>query len=165
MMLAAVTVVAVVLCVAIRRQQPDGLSAERRRASVTYPFRAAGSAVGGWFQLHQPAIRDGGSPAARRIEELRKENAELKEACCVRPRPTARRTSGCGTCMNLRQQRRDFTFEAARVIERSTSNWSRTLTLNKGTGLRRGRRRLRGGSSTAIWWEWSSGGGRSTGAP
>ena len=35
----------------------------------------------------------------------------------------------------LRQQRRDFTFEAARVIERSTSNWSRTLTLNKGTGL------------------------------
>ena len=37
--------------------------------------------------------------------------------------------------LNLRQQRRDFTFEAARVIERSTSNWSRTLTLNKGTGL------------------------------
>ena len=29
----------------------------------------------------------------------------------------------------------DYTRQAARVIERSTSNWSRTLTLNKGTGL------------------------------
>ena len=35
--------------------------------------------------------------------------------------------------LNLRQQRRDFTFESAVIVDRSTSNWSRVMTLNKGT--------------------------------
>ena len=35
--------------------------------------------------------------------------------------------------LNLRQQRRDFTFESAIIVDRSTSNWSRVMTLNKGT--------------------------------
>ena len=33
----------------------------------------------------------------------------------------------------MRQQRRDFTFESAIIVDRSTSNWSRVMTLNKGT--------------------------------
>lgn len=35
--------------------------------------------------------------------------------------------------IGLREQRRDFVFEAAMVLERSSSNWTRTMTLNRGT--------------------------------
>lgn len=37
------------------------------------------------------------------------------------------------TLLNLRQQRQDFSFESAHIIERSTSNWSSAMTLSKGT--------------------------------
>ena len=35
--------------------------------------------------------------------------------------------------MNLHQQRQDFVFETADIVGRGSSNWSSTLTLNKGT--------------------------------
>ena len=35
--------------------------------------------------------------------------------------------------LTLRQQRRDFTFESAKVTQYENSNWASTLTLNRGT--------------------------------
>ena len=35
--------------------------------------------------------------------------------------------------LSLKQKRSDFSFQSARVSERSTSNWSNTLTLSRGT--------------------------------
>ena len=52
---------------------------------------------------------------ARQAERDREENVLL------------RRLTG------LREQRRGFEFETATVLERSTNNWTRTLTLNRGT--------------------------------
>ena len=37
--------------------------------------------------------------------------------------------------MGLRQQRRDFVFESAKVVGEGSSNWSSTLTLSKGTNF------------------------------
>ena len=35
--------------------------------------------------------------------------------------------------LGLREQRRDLTFESARIVERDYSNWSSMITVNKGT--------------------------------
>ena len=51
----------------------------------------------------------------RQSEEARKENEQLREL------------------LELKQKRKDFTFQSARVSERSTDNWSNTLTLSRGT--------------------------------
>ena len=64
--------------------------------------------------------------------DLKKENAELQRQL-DQAKIDSEENQRLRDLNGLRQQRRDFTFEAARVIERSTSNWSRVMTLNKGT--------------------------------
>ena len=51
----------------------------------------------------------------RQAEYDREENARLREL------------------LGLREQRRDLTFESARIVERDYSNWSSMITVNKGT--------------------------------
>lgn len=132
MMLAAVVVVAVGLCIASAVSNQTGFL-QNAAGVVTYPFRAAGSAVAGWFQNIGQRFETVES-LRQEIEELRKENAQLKEDA-RQAKTDSEENQRLRDLNGLRQQRRDFTFEAARVIECSTSNWSRTLTLNKGTGL------------------------------
>ena len=132
MMLAAVVVVAVGLCIASAVSNQTGFL-QNAAGVVTYPFRAAGSAVAGWFQNIGQRFETV-EALRQEIEELRKENAQLKEDA-RQAKTDSEENQRLRDLNGLRQQRRDFTFEAARVIERSTSNWSRTLTLNKGTGL------------------------------
>ena len=130
MMLAAVVVVAVGLCIASAVSNQTGFL-QNAAGVVTYPFRAAGSAVTGWFQSIGERFQTVES-LRKENEDLRKENAQLTED--LRQAKTDSEEN-LRDLNGLRQQRRDFTFEAAHVIERSTSNWSRTLTLNKGTSL------------------------------
>ena len=52
---------------------------------------------------------------ARQAEADREENALLREL------------------LELREQRRDLTFESAAVIDRESTNWTSALTLNRGT--------------------------------
>lgn len=99
--------------------------------SVATPFRGGVTAVMDWFggvrdyvlhydELHQE-LDDLRAQVAkledelRKAEEARKENEQLREL------------------LNLQEKREDFSFQAARVSERSTSNWSNTLTLSRGT--------------------------------
>ena len=132
MMLAAVTVVAVLLCVASALSSQTGFL-QNAGGVIASPFRAVGSAVSGWFSSISQRFED--------VEALQQENAELKKENAELQRQLdqakidSEENQRLRDLNGLRQQRRDFTFEAARVIERSTSNWSRTLTLNKGTGL------------------------------
>ena len=98
---------------------------------VASPFRAAATGVTNWFEdkrhyyadyndllAENQALRD--ELAALRADEQqadrdREENKLLREL------------------LDLREQRRDFVFESAKVLEHSGSNWTRTLTLNRGT--------------------------------
>ena len=130
MMLAAVVVVAVGLCIASAVSNQTGFL-QNAAGVVTYPFRAAGSAVTGWFQSIGERFQTVES-LRKENEDLRKENAQLTEDLRQAKTDSEENQRDLN---GLRQQRRDFTFEAAHVIERSTSNWSRTLTLNKGTSL------------------------------
>ena len=99
--------------------------------SVATPFRSGVTAVLDWFdgvreyvlhydELHEEldALRAEVArleDEVRRNEEDRKENEQLREL------------------LELKQKRKDFTFQSARVSERSTDNWSNTLTLSRGT--------------------------------
>lgn len=132
MMLAAVVVVAVGLCIASAVSNQTGFL-QNAAGVVTYPFRAAGSAVTGWFQSIRERFQTVES-LRKENEDLRKENAQLTEDL-RQAKTDSEENQRLRDLNGLRQQRRDFTFEAAHVIERSTSNWSRTLTLNKGTSL------------------------------
>ena len=132
MMLAAVVVVAVGLWIASAVSNQTGFL-QNAAGVVTYPFRAAGSAVTGWFQSIGERFQTVES-LRKENEDLRKENAQLTEDL-RQAKTDSEENQRLRDLNGLRQQRRDFTFEAAHVIERSTSNWSRTLTLNKGTSL------------------------------
>ena len=71
MMLAAVVVVAVGLCIASAVSNQTGFL-QNAAGVVTYPFRAAGSAVTGWFQSIGERFQT--------VESLRKENEDLRMA-------------------------------------------------------------------------------------
>lgn len=98
---------------------------------ITYPFRSAAAAVSGW--VGGVADRFGS------VKELQQENDALRQEVArleeeVRQaRSDSEENERLRSLLNLRQQRRDFVFESARVIERSTTNWSSTLTLSKGS--------------------------------
>ena len=70
MMLAAVTVVAVLLCVASALSSQTGFL-QNAGGVIASPFRAVGSAVSGWFSSISQRFED--------VEALQQENAELKE--------------------------------------------------------------------------------------
>ena len=98
---------------------------------VTSPFRYASESVSRWFEdkrhyyesyndllAENQALREEVAALradARQADRDREENALLREL------------------IGLREQRRDFDLESAMVLERSVSNWTRTLTLNQGT--------------------------------
>ena len=70
MMLAAVTVVAVLLCVASALSSQTGFL-QNAGGVIASPFRAVGSAVSGWFNSISQRFED--------VEALQQENADLKK--------------------------------------------------------------------------------------
>ena len=127
MMLAAVTVVAVLLCVASALSSQTGFL-QNAGGVIASPFRAVGSAVSGWFSSISQRFED--------VEALQQENAELKKENAELQRQLdqakidSEENQRLRNLLNLRQQRRDFTFESAVIVDRSTSNWSRVMTLH-----------------------------------
>jgi rod shape-determining protein MreC len=98
---------------------------------ITYPFRAAGSAVTNWVGELGDHFQD--------VNALQEENAALRKRIAEMEEANRQATADSEenerlrTLLNLRQQRRDFSFESATVLERSASNWASTLTLSVGT--------------------------------
>ncbi len=128
--LAAMAAVAVLLSVLSYFASTSTLL--RNAAGVALsPFRAASEAANRWledkrhyYQEYNDLVEENAAlreeiaelrANARQVERDREENAKLREL------------------IGLREQRRDFDFESAMILERSTSNWTRTLTLNQGT--------------------------------
>ena len=94
-----------------------------------------------WPPLSAPRPAFSRTPGQRfeDVEALQQENAELKKENAELQRQLdqakidSEENQRLRNLLNLRQQRRDFTFESAVIVDRSTSNWSRVMTLNKGT--------------------------------
>lgn len=129
-LLAGVAVVVVVLC--IISAVSSGTPFLRNAAGViASPFRAAGSAVAGWF--------GGIGDHFDKVADLQQENDDLRaqvadlERQLRQGQKESEENQRLRDLLELQSQRRDLKTVSARVTERSVSNWASTLTLTRGT--------------------------------
>ena len=95
------------------------------------PFRSAYTAVATWFNDKQNYYRD----TTALLDEnaaLRKEIAKL-EADLRQAADDSKENEILRDALELRKQRRDLELESAIITERAVTNWTSSLTLNKGT--------------------------------
>ncbi len=104
---------------------------ENAAGVVTSPFRFAAESVGQWFTDKQRYYKS--------YNDLLAENAALKQEV-AELRANARQADRdreenalLRDLIGLREQRRELELESAMILERSSSNWTRTMTLNRGT--------------------------------
>lgn len=95
------------------------------------PFRQAGAAVSntveGWVQYFTD--HDALAEENRQLkEQLAQMEASIRQAEYDREENQRLRE-----LLDLRQQRRELTFESALIVEEDVSNWASMLTVNKGT--------------------------------
>lgn len=98
---------------------------------VTYPFRAAAQAVGGWVEDKRHYYQSYNDLLAEN-QALREEVAELR-ALSRQAERDSEENALLRDLLALREQRRDLVFESAKVLEHGSGNWTSTLTLNRGT--------------------------------
>ena len=98
---------------------------------ATAPLRTAGSSIQTWFTDKQRYYADY-TALLEENEALRLEIAELRQS--ERQAQLDREENALlRELMDLRAQRRDFVFESAKILEHSDTNWTSTLTLDRGT--------------------------------
>lgn len=98
---------------------------------ITSPFRSASSAVEAWVEDKQRYYAD----YTDLLEEnaaLKKEVAELRQNEHQAQRDREENAL-LRELLNLQSQHRSFVFESATILEHSNTNWTSTLTLNRGT--------------------------------
>lgn len=95
------------------------------------PFRAAAQAVSGWVEDKQHYYRSYNG-LLEENQALREEVAELR-AGARQAEKDRTENAMLRELLDLREQRRDLTFESAKVLEHGSGNWTSTLTLNRGT--------------------------------
>ena len=99
--------------------------------TVTAPIRGGIAAAADWAEgVYTYVFRYG--ELQEELAELRTQVADLEEQ--VRQgQEASRENEQLRSLLELRDRRRDFTFEAAKVTARSTSNWESMLTISKGS--------------------------------
>ena len=98
---------------------------------LTSPFRAAAASVTQWVEDKQRYYKDYSELLAEN-EELRVRVAELERD--ARQADADREENALlRELLELSSQRRSFVFEAAAVLSRQSTNWTSSLTLNRGT--------------------------------
>ena len=101
--------------------------------AVVNPFRSGITSLLDWFGgvqeyvLHYDELHE-------ELDSLRAQVAQLEDEVRQNEQ-AARENEKLRELLNLKQKRSDFSFQSARVSERSTSNWSNTLTLSRGTDV------------------------------
>ena len=100
--------------------------------TIAAPFRSAYASVAAWFNDKQRYYRD--------YTELEEANAELRrriaemEAAIRQAELDSEENRRLRRLLELTQQRRDLgDMEAANITEHKVTNWTSSLTLNKGT--------------------------------
>ena len=116
---------------------------------LTYPFRSAVTAVATWAEDKQRYYKDYSDLIAEN-EALRERVAEL-ERDARQAEADREENALLRELLELREQRRDLTFESAAVIDRESTNWTSALTLNRGTAWRKTTGWC---PPRATWWAW-----------
>ena len=100
---------------------------------ITAPFRAGISAVTGWvderirFADEFDALKEENEALKKQVARLEQENRQAQADSAENAR--------LRELLNLRPQERNLQFESAMVVDHTSSNWTRTLTLNKGSSM------------------------------
>lgn len=129
--LAAAAVIAVALSV-LSYFSPTSSPLVDFTNSVAAPFRSIRTGVSSWFEDKQNYYRDTTALQAEN-EALKQQLAEMEETV-RKARADSEENAFLRDLLGLRSQRRDLSdFETALIMERSTSNWASTLTLDKGS--------------------------------
>ena len=98
---------------------------------ITSPFRSAAQSVADWYNEKQDYFADNRALRAAN-EELKRQIAEMQAD--VRDAETAlEENERYREMLGLREKQRSFELESARVLNRSQSNWTSSLTLSCGT--------------------------------
>ena len=129
-LLGGAAVIAVVLCI-ISAMGSGTSFLHNALGVIASPFRAAGSAVVNWvdgISDHFASVED----LQAENEALRQENAQLRQEL-QSAQPAAQENQRLRKLLDLREQRSDLKFEAARVTQRDVSNWASTLVLDRGS--------------------------------
>ena len=107
---------------------------ENLTGMIVSPFRAGYTAVANWFNDLQNYYKD--------TTDLQAENAALRqqiakmEETIRQAKADVEENAKLRELLNLTKQRRDLTdFEACMVTEHAVTNWTSSLTLNKGASL------------------------------
>lgn len=102
--------------------------------TITSPFKSAYTSVATWFNDLQRYYKD--------TTALEEENAQLKQQIAEMEEEVRQAQAALAEnellheLLNLTEQRRDLSdLEAATVTEHEVTNWTSSLTLNKGTSL------------------------------
>lgn len=98
---------------------------------IAQPFRSASASLTGSVVKWKSYLRDFDALKAEN-EELKKKIAEME---AVNRQAVADREENIRlrALADLREQRRELSFESARILVQDASNWSSMLTINKGT--------------------------------
>lgn len=99
--------------------------------TIATPFRTVGTAITNQVERWTQYFTDFDELKAEN-EQLKKELAEL-EADIRQAEYDRDENRRLRELLELREQRRDLTFESALIVERDASNWASLLTVNKGT--------------------------------
>ena len=95
------------------------------------PFRSMSAAVSGWVD-DQIRFAEDYDALQEENQALREEIAALEEEL-RRAREDSEENATLRELLDLREQRRDFQLESARITEADASNWASTLRLDAGT--------------------------------
>lgn len=98
---------------------------------IASPFRSAYTAVAGWFNEKQAYFADI-QALQEENEALRKRNAQL-EAAARQGERASEENELLRQRLNLREQKYELELEAAMVTEHEVTNWTSSLTLDRGT--------------------------------
>ena len=112
-----------------------GVAAPLQNAAgiVTAPFRAGIGAVTGWID-DRIRFADDYDALKEENKALKEENARL-EAELRQAQDDRTENQYLREVLNLRPQERGLQLETAMVVDHTSSNWTRTLTLNKGSSM------------------------------
>lgn len=100
--------------------------------TVTSPFRAVSTSVANWISDKRNYYEDT-TALKEENEALKRQIAEM-EAAVRQGETDSQENAFLRELLDLRKQRRDLSdFETATVMERSVTNWTSSLTLNKGS--------------------------------
>lgn len=127
----AVLIVAVLFGAATSKGAGAVSGVENAAMSMTLPARSAATGLIGWleniygYMFRYDSLKAENEELQSKVTELENELLEADEA--------EAENENYRSLLGLRDKYSDFVLEAAKIIDRGTSNWNSTLTIGKGT--------------------------------